>query len=112
MLGAKPPFHVPLWLARMAAGEHLTVMMTEQRAGSNAKAKRDLGWSPRYSSWRQGLRKSFSARSRSKVHSQQASIRRPDGGRRQGQRYDRGVSADAKQRSVTIRLANTNFDDA
>jgi len=44
MLGAKPPFHVPAWLARIAAGKHLVVMMTESRAGSNAKAKRELVW--------------------------------------------------------------------
>ena len=55
MLGARPPFHVPAWLARIAAGEHLVVMMTESRAGSNAKAKRELGWHPRYPSWRQGF---------------------------------------------------------
>lgn len=55
MLGAKPPFRVPAWLGRLAAGEHIVVMMTEARAGSNAKAKRDLGWSPRYRSWRQGF---------------------------------------------------------
>lgn len=55
MLGARPPFHVPAWLARIAAGEHLVVMMTESRAGSNAKAKRELGWRPRYPSWRQGF---------------------------------------------------------
>jgi nucleoside-diphosphate-sugar epimerase len=55
MLGAKPPLHVPAWLARIAAGEHLVVMMTESRAGSNAKAKRELGWRPHYPSWRQGF---------------------------------------------------------
>ena len=55
ILGAKPPFHVPAWLARVAAGEHLVVMMTESRAGSNAKAKRELGWRPRHPSWRQGF---------------------------------------------------------
>jgi nucleoside-diphosphate-sugar epimerase len=55
MLGARPPFHVPAWLARIAAGEHLVVMMTESHAGSNAKAKRELGWRPRYPSWRQGF---------------------------------------------------------
>src|SRR5882724_10479217 len=44
MLGAKSPFHVPKWLARVAAGEHLVAMMTQSRAGSNAKAKRELGW--------------------------------------------------------------------
>jgi len=55
MLGAKPPFHVPAWLARIVAGEHVVVMMTELRAGSNAKAKRELGWRPRHPSWRQGF---------------------------------------------------------
>jgi nucleoside-diphosphate-sugar epimerase len=54
-VGAKPPFHVPAWLAGIAAGEHLVVMMTESRAGSNAKAKRELAWRPRHPSWRQGF---------------------------------------------------------
>lgn len=55
LLGAKPPFHIPAWIARIAAGEHLVVMMTESRAGSNAKAKHELAWRPRYPSWRQGF---------------------------------------------------------
>jgi nucleoside-diphosphate-sugar epimerase len=55
MLGAKPPRHVPAWLARFLAGEHLVVMMTEARAGSNAKARRELGWQPMHPSWRQGF---------------------------------------------------------
>jgi nucleoside-diphosphate-sugar epimerase len=55
MLGAKPPRQVPAWLARLLAGEHLVVMMTESRAGSNAKAKRELGWCPGHPSWRQGV---------------------------------------------------------
>jgi nucleoside-diphosphate-sugar epimerase len=53
-LGAKPPRHVPVWLARVVAGEGL-VMMTESRGASNAKAKRELGWTLRYPSWRQGF---------------------------------------------------------
>jgi len=55
LLGAKPPIRVPAWLARIAAGEHLVVMMTESRAGSNAKARRELLWQPRHPSWRQGF---------------------------------------------------------
>jgi nucleoside-diphosphate-sugar epimerase len=54
-LGAKPPRRVPRWLARLAAGEAATVMMTDLRGASNAKAKRELGWQPRYASWRQGF---------------------------------------------------------
>lgn len=54
-LGAKPPRHVPRWLGRLLAGEVVAVMMTEVRGASNEKAKRELGWSPRYPSWREGL---------------------------------------------------------
>jgi 2-alkyl-3-oxoalkanoate reductase len=54
-LGAKPPRRVPRWLGRLAAGEAATVMMTDVRGASNAKAKRELGWQLRYPSWRQGF---------------------------------------------------------
>jgi len=54
-LGAKPPRHVPRWLGRLLAGEVVAVMMTEIRGASNEKAKRELGWSPKYPSWREGL---------------------------------------------------------
>jgi 2-alkyl-3-oxoalkanoate reductase len=54
-LGAKPPRRVPRWLARLAAGEMATLMMTEVRGASNEKAKRELGWQLRYPSWRQGF---------------------------------------------------------
>lgn len=52
--GARRPFHVPQWLARLVAGSGLT-MMTEARGCSNARAKRELGWSLRYPSWREGF---------------------------------------------------------
>jgi 2-alkyl-3-oxoalkanoate reductase len=55
-IGAKPPRHLPRWLGRLLAGEGMTIMMTEARGASNAKAKRELGWQPRYPSWRQGFR--------------------------------------------------------
>jgi 2-alkyl-3-oxoalkanoate reductase len=55
VLGAKPPRHVPRWLGRLLAGEAAAVMMTEVRGASNEKAKRELGWKPRYASWRQGF---------------------------------------------------------
>jgi 2-alkyl-3-oxoalkanoate reductase len=54
-LGAKPPRRVPRWLARLAAGQAATLMMTEVRGASNEKAKRELGWQLRYPSWRQGF---------------------------------------------------------
>jgi nucleoside-diphosphate-sugar epimerase len=49
-LGAKPPFRVPRWVGRLVAGQAVTVMMTEIRGASNAKAKRELGWTPRHPS--------------------------------------------------------------
>jgi nucleoside-diphosphate-sugar epimerase len=54
-LDAKPPRRIPRWLARLAAGEMATLMMTEARGSSNAKAKRELDWRLRYPSWRQGF---------------------------------------------------------
>ncbi len=53
---AKPPMHVPKWLARLIAGDVAVIMMTEGRGFSNAKAKRDLGWQLRYPSWREGFK--------------------------------------------------------
>jgi 2-alkyl-3-oxoalkanoate reductase len=43
-LGAKPPLRLPRWLGLLVAGR-----------ASNEKAKRELGWQPRYPSWRQTL---------------------------------------------------------
>ena len=54
-LDAKPPRHIPVWLARRIAGEFAVIMGTEARGASNAKAKRELGWTLRYPSWRQGF---------------------------------------------------------
>ena len=54
-LDAKPPRRVPRWLGRLAAGQVATVIMTDVRGASNEKAKRELGWKPRYASWRQGF---------------------------------------------------------
>jgi nucleoside-diphosphate-sugar epimerase len=55
-LGAKPPRHIPVWLARLIAGQAAVLMGTEARGASNAKATRELGWTPQhYPSWRQGF---------------------------------------------------------
>jgi nucleoside-diphosphate-sugar epimerase len=54
-IGAKPPRHLPRWLARLLAGEAAVTMMTESRGASNAKAKRELDWSPVFASWRRGF---------------------------------------------------------
>jgi 2-alkyl-3-oxoalkanoate reductase len=54
-LGAPPPRRVPAWLAKLFAGELGVIIMTQIRGASNAKAKRELGWTLRYPSWREGF---------------------------------------------------------
>jgi len=54
-LGVKPPMRAPAWLGRLLGGEMTVSMMTEVRGASNEKAKRELGWTPAYPSWRDGF---------------------------------------------------------
>lgn len=54
-LGAKPPRHIPAGLVRLMAGADVVTGATQSRGASNAKAKRELGWTLRYPSWRQGF---------------------------------------------------------
>jgi nucleoside-diphosphate-sugar epimerase len=65
-LGAKPPRHVPRWLARLIAGEAAVILGTESNGASNAKAKRELGLTLGYPSWRQGFAEVY-ARSRTEA---------------------------------------------
>lgn len=55
-IGAKPPMRLPAWVARLVVGEFGVAWMTTARGSSNAKAKAELGWTPRYASWRDGFR--------------------------------------------------------
>jgi nucleoside-diphosphate-sugar epimerase len=54
--GAKPPLRMPAWLGRLLAGEFVVAQMTTSRGSSNEKARKELGWEPRYPSWREGFR--------------------------------------------------------
>jgi len=56
VVGAKPPRRVPVWLGRLVAGDFAVSIINEIRGSSNAKAKRELGWQPKYSSWRDGFK--------------------------------------------------------
>ena len=58
--GAKPPLRLPAWLARFVIGKHGVMMMTDVRGASNRKAKRELGWQPKWASWRAGFRSGLS----------------------------------------------------
>src|SRR4051794_25180187 len=55
-VGAKPPRRVPVWLGRIAAGEVGVSLLTQIRGSANDKAKRELDWTPRWSTWRDGFR--------------------------------------------------------
>jgi nucleoside-diphosphate-sugar epimerase len=55
-IGAKSPHRVPTWLARIAGGEVAVSLLTQVRGSSNAKARRELGWQPRWLTWRDGFR--------------------------------------------------------
>ena len=54
-IGAPRPRRVPVWLARLVAGP-IAAAATVQPGASNAKAKRELAWQPRWPSWREGFR--------------------------------------------------------
>ena len=56
IVGAPEPRHVPVWLGRLLGGEAVASMFTRIRGAANDKAKRELGWRPRYASWRDGFR--------------------------------------------------------
>jgi 2-alkyl-3-oxoalkanoate reductase len=53
-VGARKPRRVPAWLARLVAGR-MVGFATQLQPVSNAKAKSELGWRPRYPSWREGF---------------------------------------------------------
>jgi nucleoside-diphosphate-sugar epimerase len=54
-IGAGSPRRVPVWLARLVGGK-MVGGINVQPGATNAKAKRELGWEPRWSSWREGFR--------------------------------------------------------
>jgi nucleoside-diphosphate-sugar epimerase len=55
-VGAPRPMRVPAWIARPLAGSYAVATMTTAQGASNALAKRELGWQPEYTSWREGFR--------------------------------------------------------
>jgi nucleoside-diphosphate-sugar epimerase len=49
------PRHVPVWLARLAAGGDPIAAVTRSARSSNARIKRELGWTPRYATAAEGV---------------------------------------------------------
>jgi nucleoside-diphosphate-sugar epimerase len=54
-IGAKPPRHVPPWMARILSNRFIVEVATRGCGATNAKAKTDLGWQPAIPSWRDGF---------------------------------------------------------
>jgi nucleoside-diphosphate-sugar epimerase len=54
-LGVGPPRRIPVAVARLAAGRNAVDAVVRSARSSNAKAKRELGWTPRFSSAREGV---------------------------------------------------------
>jgi nucleoside-diphosphate-sugar epimerase len=52
---AKPPYRIPHWLGELTIGKGGVSIMTQIRGCSNAKAKRELNWTPIYPSWKIGF---------------------------------------------------------
>jgi nucleoside-diphosphate-sugar epimerase len=55
ILGAKPPRHLPAWLAKLVVGELGVSSFTKVRGADNSP-KRTFDWQPGYASWRDGFR--------------------------------------------------------
>ena len=55
-IGAKRPYRIPRFVARLFAGPYAVMLATEVRGASNERAKAELGWQPRFGSWREGFR--------------------------------------------------------
>lgn len=56
LLGAPEPRSVPAWLASLFVGRDAVAFATASTRTSNAKIRRELGWSPRYPTTQEGLR--------------------------------------------------------
>jgi nucleoside-diphosphate-sugar epimerase len=60
-LGAPAPRRVPVWLARWLAGEQAAEYFTRSTRTTNARFRRDFGWTPKYHTYREGLDQIFTS---------------------------------------------------
>ncbi len=63
-LGIGRPRHVPVWLARLAAGRDPVAAATRSARSSNARIKRELNWTPQYATAAEGVPAAVAALSR------------------------------------------------
>lgn len=59
LLHAPDPARIDEDTARRSLGDMLVYILNEQRGASNAKARRELGWTPRRRSWRGGFQELY-----------------------------------------------------
>jgi nucleoside-diphosphate-sugar epimerase len=55
VIDARKPLHLPAWIVRLMVGRYFVLMGTQLRGNSNAKARAELGFEPRYRRWREGF---------------------------------------------------------
>ena len=63
-LGAKRPFRIPVALGNVVMGREMVKLSLASRGASNAAAKKELGWTLRYPSWRQGFPAAYGQRAK------------------------------------------------
>ncbi len=54
-LGASPPRRIPVWLARLVTGQDAVNFFGSSTRTSNARFRREVGWTPRFPSFKEGL---------------------------------------------------------
>lgn len=59
-VGAPRPWRVPEWVARLVAGSLVAETATRSRGASNVLARSELGWEPRWPTWREGFAQGLS----------------------------------------------------
>lgn len=62
LLGAKAPSKAPTPIVRLVGGEWGVTFLTKLRGADNARARLELNWRPRYTSWREGFRAELAGR--------------------------------------------------
>lgn len=60
-LRAPRPRRVPAWIAKWVAGERAVAYFTRSTRTTNARFRRDFGWTPKYPTYREGLEQIVSA---------------------------------------------------
>lgn len=61
VIGARPPRHIPVFVARLATGPPVVHFATTLRGNDNARFKQTFNWAPSHPSWRGGFKETLGA---------------------------------------------------